>query len=636
MADMSQYYDALRNADAAGDHEAAQKIADYIHGQEQAAPQPTAAETPSERGIRGIAEFALGNILQGAQSMAEPVAQGMPSLETPLKGVQDIRAKQGKAPQQPVQVPTLMDVAKSSDPNLASQLQPRNVAEKYSAAALQTLPSAIGGEGSLARRAVGAALSGVGAKVGGDIAGTPGAIVGGLIGGAIAAPKAPSTRTGVAAEESARAGIPLTIGQEQESTSLKTAEGLLSKSLLGQTTAYKDKVRQAQAGVASVAKLADQISVNPQNAEDLGSKLSDALTKTVTHYDQLRSADAARDYGVVRQLAQDRPVIKYTETVNALNKIIDETRNIPSGDSKRIYNQAIAMRDDLVLGNNPRTFKVTDAMQTRRTWGQAARGTGNVFTDVDPNISRRYAGQLFGAINKDFDVASTAQTPYAQALAKANKRYADYSKSIDYVRKSSLASLVGEDVVDAAFSGARGTTKAPERLAERYLNLQPSQARQVTNILRRQAPGVLEDTKAYVLRDMLNKSISTFPGEPPMSFDKFLSQYKKMEPKMKEMGFSPKELADIRDVTNTMSRAVSKTGSPTMAGNVTQAVVAVAHPMLLLPQVVLAKALLTPSGRALLRKAYGTGNQTVKYQATRALAGMYTEERDREGANGAR
>ena len=632
--DLSQYYSAIQKADAAGDHVAAKQLADYIRAHTQsAAAVPTAQEDTSSRTARGIAEFAAGNIIKGAQEMTAPVAEGMPSLEKPLPGVQAIRAKQGKAPQQPVTPPSLMDVAKSADPRLASQIEPRNAPEKYAAAALQSLPAAVGGEGSLARRAVGAALSGVGARAGGEIAGTPGAIVGGLIGGSLVAPKAPPS-TSQAAEESARSGIPLTLGQEKESLGLKFAEGVAGKGLFGQKDAYKDKVAQSQAGIAAVSKLADQISANPQNAEDLGTKLSNALTQTVQHYDQLRSADAVRDYGVVKQLAGDKPVIKYTNTVDALNKIIDETRNVPSGDSKRIYQQAMAMRDDLMLGQNPRTFKVEDAMRARRAWGQAARGTGNVFNDVDHNISRNYAGKLFGAINKDFDAASTANAPYAQALAKANKRYADYSKSIDYVRKSSLAGLVGEDVVDAAFTGARGTTKAPELMAERYMNLQPSQARQVTNILRRQAPSVLEDTKAYMLRDMLNKSISHYPGEPPMSFEKFLAQTKKMEPKLKEMGFTPKELADIRDVTNTMGRAVSKAGKPTMAGNVAQAVLTVSHPVLMfVPQTVMAKALLTPSGRALLKRAYSTTSQTVKHQAIRSLIATYTEERDRQGAN---
>ena len=612
----------------------------------------TAKEEPQGRTAKGYGEFAAGNILKGAAEQLGPIAEaGQKVVDAPGMVINYLMDKfsGGKSATHPLAPTTAQaakldqgavgEVLKKVAPNLLDAATPKTSSEKYAAAALQALPTAVGGEGSLARRALQAAGAGVGAKVGGDVGGVPGAIagsiVGGGIGGALSAEKQSPKALSKAAEQSKTTGIPLTIGQETGSKSLTAAENIIGKTVLGQGTAYTDKVKQATAGVAAVSKLADRLSKEPQNAEDIGRKLQTSLTGTVKHYDDLRSTDAARDYGAVRALAQDRPVIQYTETVNALNRIIDETRNVPSGESKKIYQQAIAMRDDLVLGNKARTFKIDDAMRTRRAWGAAARGTGNVFTDVDPNLSRQFAGRLFGAINNDFEAASQSNTPIAQALAKANKRYADYSKSIDYVRKSALGSLVGEDVVDAAFTGAHGTVKAPEMMANRYMNLQPSQARQVTNILRRNNPQVLADTKAYVLRDMLEKASNTAPGQPPMSFDRFLTQYKKMEPKLKEMGFTQEELKDIRDVTDTMARAADKTGAnPSGTAQALQFAALAMHPAFIVPNYVAAKALLTPQGRVLLRRAYAGGSRSVKYQAGRALMAAYGEERNRQQEQG--
>jgi len=625
---------------------------EQAYGYLQQQMRATAASKPQEptegRTAAGYAQFALGNIAKGAASTIAPVAEmGQKVVDAPEMVINYLANQFGKGPvQRNVQAPTTAAAAPVTEagvnaalqktaPGLMAAAAPKTPTEKYAAAALQALPTAIGGEGSLARRAVQAAGSGIGAQVGGDVAGPAGAVAGAILGGGVAggmaSERAPAKPLSEAAKQSERTGIPLTLGQESGSGLLQGAENILGKSVLGSGAAYADKVRQATAGVAAVTKLADRFAAEPQNAEDLGRKLQTALTSTVKHYDDLRSADAARDYGAVRALAQDRPVIKYDNTVNALNKIIDETRNVPSGESKRIYNQAIAMRDDLVLGGSARTFKVDDAMRTRRTWGAAARGTGNVFTDVDPNLSRQFAGRLFGAINQDFEAASKADTPIAQALAKANKRYADYSKSIDYVRKSALGNLVGEDVADAAFTGASGTTKAPELMANRFMTLQPSQARQVTNILRRNSPQVLEDTKAYVLRDMLEKASNTAPGQPPMSFDRFLTQYKKIEPKLKEMGFTPKDLADIRDVTKTMERASEKEGAkPSGASQGLQIAALALHPAFIVPNYVAAKALLTPQGRALLRRAYAGTSRTIKYQAGRSLMAAYGEERNRQ------
>jgi hypothetical protein len=632
MADMSQYYDALKNADAAGDHQAAEKIANYIHSQEQSAgSSPAKTEEPS-RGVRGTAEFAVGNILQGIQSGAEAAGKGMPGLETPLKVVQDIRAKQGKPPAEAPKVPSLMDVAKSADPKLADQLQPRTPSEKYAAAALQALPSAVGGEGGLAGRAVTAAAAGVGAQAGQDVGGTAGAVVGGLAGGLIggsvagAFKKQPAAPLSQAAQQSERSGISLSIGEETGSKPIKQAEKVLGNVMVG--PGYKDKMSQAMSGVASVSKIADQMATSPDTAEQLGTKLQTSLKTAVSNIEQLRNTHAAADYGAVKQLAQNRPVITYDKTVAALDKIINETKDIPSGESRKIFNQATDMRDQLTLNGQARTYGVDAAMQTRRTWGAAARGTGNVFTDVDPNLSRQFAARLFGAINDDFTAASSANTPIAQALAKANKTYANYSRSIDQVRKSSLASLVGEDTVDAAFSGHVASTKAPEKMAQSFMNLQPSQARTVTGILQKHAPQVLQDTKAYVLRDMLQKSAGdTTRGELPMSFPKFLQQYKKMEPKLREMGFTTKELADIKDVTDTMSRASDRVGTnPSGTAQALQVGAAITHPHVVIPAYIAAKALLTPEGRILLKRAY-SGSKTASYQASRALMATYVENR---------
>jgi hypothetical protein len=80
MADLSQYYDALKNADAAGDHKAAQQIADYIHGQETAGAsaqphqqqQPAAPKTTSERVKDSLANLQSENPLNKLGPSGEP------------------------------------------------------------------------------------------------------------------------------------------------------------------------------------------------------------------------------------------------------------------------------------------------------------------------------------------------------------------------------------------------------------------------------------------------------------------------------------------------------------------------------------------------------------------------------------
>lgn len=568
----------------------------------------TAKEETQGRSATDYAKFAAGNVLKGAAQQVGSIAEaGQKVVDAPEMVVNWLADKFGKGQivKRDVQAPTTASVAPVTESGVQSALQktapqlmaaaePKTSSEKYAAAALQALPTAVVGEGALAKRAVQAAASGMGAQLGGDIAGTPGALVGGLVGGSIGAPKG-DTKLPAAEAEAKRAGIPL----------------------------GGNKIKQAQAGTVAVAKLADRISANPDSAEELGTKLSDTLTQTVQHYDQQRSAEAARDYGVVRELAKDKPVIKYSNTVQTLDKIISENEGVHSADSQKIYRQAVAMRNDMLSGGEAQTYKIDPAMKTRRAWGQAARGTGNIFSDVDPNISRGYASRLFGAINQDFRDASTTGTPYADALAKANKRYGDLSKSIDYVRKSALAKLVGDDVVDAAFTGAKATTKAPELLADRYTRLKPSEARTVTNILRKQNPSVLEDAKAYTLRNMLEKSSSNIPGELPMNFAKFIGQFKTVEPKLKEMGFSQKDIVDIRDVVNTMGRSVSRQKPVSNEVLATAAGFIGHNPYVGIPLAVIGKALTSETGRKMLRRVSVSPSGAVRHQTVRSLIAIY-------------
>lgn len=590
-------------------------------------------QTPPTSTLRSSAEFAVGNILQGAQSMAEGVSKGMPGLEAPLQAAQDLRAKQGKPPLEAPKIPSAMELAGRLDPKLVEHMQPETPSGKYAAAALQALPAAVGGEGGLLGRAAGAMLSGIGARAGGEVAGTPGALIGGLIGGGLVGGGKAAAKPPTAGEIlSAKTGIPLTIGEATGNKTLKQVETLSGAAVGGAGIAYKDKLAQTQAGVAAVSNLANRMTTSVSNAEQLGGKLQTALKTAVNNIDDLRSKTAATDYAAVRALSQGRPVITYNNTVAELNKIINETKDIPSGDSKRIFQQATEMRDQLSMNGQARTFAIDPAMRTRSTWGAAARGTGNVFTDVEPNQSRRFAARLAGAIDNDFNAASTTNTPISQALAKANKNYASYSKSIDQVRKSALASLVGEDTVDAAFSGHVASTKAPEKMAQSFMGLQPSQARTVTGILQKHAPQVLQDTKAYVLRDLLQKSAGDVTrGELPMSFPKFLQNYNKVEPKLREMGFTPKELADIKDVTRVMAMASDRIGqnpSGTVQG-VQFAAAGLTHGLTLIPPYVASKALLTPGGRALLRQSVAT-SRAVRYRATRSLMATYGVGRERQ------
>lgn len=643
------------------------------------APAP-AAKAAGDQSSQSMTGFVGGNLAKGVAGAVGPIAEKAQSLvDLPARAFDkalDIVTGGMSGKQKPAStLPKTADKLPVGDDALQAAMkkmgligksaEPRTTAQRYGAAALQALPAVAlpgAGEGVLGRvlPQLGGALGG---QAGQDIGGAPGRLAGTLLGGGVGgfATTRPSQISRPPQSEAARAsessGIPLTLGQETGSSSLQFLENRLRELFPSKGTAHADEAKQVAAGVTRVNELADQLSKQAvADPEAIGNRLRSAYVDTVGKIADQRDKQASVDYGKVRSLAGNKPVIRYQNVTDELQKIIEENKNVPAGDAKKIASQARGLLDQLTeaqAGQAPspiilpsgqparlptppvpgvKTATVLDAMKTRSAWGKAARRTGNIFSDIDPNANQMLARRLFGAINKDFDAASTADTPIAKALKDANQNYAKASKSIEFIDQSALGKLLGKDVTDAAFTGETFSTKAPEAIAKRYLTMQPSQSAQVTAILREHAPQVLQDAKSFVLRNGLEQAANSGPGASGISFAKFRREMDRVEPKLEEMGFTAKEIKDLKDVTDTMARAGDRTGAnpsgTTAAGHMLgTAAIALAHPVAAAASVITpyiaSKALLTEPGRELLRNAYAAGTPAVRNAALGALRAKF-------------
>ncbi len=609
-------------------------------GTEQKAPAAPAQPPQSIPGFVG------GNIAKGVAGLVGPyaeMAQKAVNLPGDLanRAIEAVMGKREVVPKAaPLPVGTeALEAAGRKAGAITPSAEPRSTGQRYGAAALQALPGALmpGGAPSALGRIGGAVGAGLGGEAGRELGGVPGQLAGSVLGGAAGGmagaqrgiPK-PPTEARAAAE---RAGIPLTLGQETGKAPLRYFENMLRDWFPSAGTAEKDAARQVTAGANAVDRLATQISQRGTgDAEALGNQLRSVYKNTAAKLDKMRDAQAKVDYGAVRTLAGDKPVIQNKNTLKVLDQIIDENKGVPpGGDASKILAQAQKIRDFLTEQGAAR---VDDAMKTRSAWGKAARRSGNVFTDIDPTANQVLAKRLFGAINRDFEDASKGGTDIAKALKQANANYGKASSSISYLEKSALGKLLGEDVVDALGTGATASTKAPEAIAKKYLSMTPSEAKTVTNILRQHAPDALEDAKAFALRNGMEQA--TTDGK--LSFAKFRTQMgdKGIGGKLKEMGFTPKEIADIKDVTDTMARAgdklgvnLSKTASVSQAAGTLGTIGAniLTHPGIALGTAVVgiltpyiaSKALLTPQGRDLLRTVATTTDAAKRAAAVGAL-----------------
>jgi hypothetical protein len=601
------------------------------------------ATSPAPQPPQSLGGFVGGNLAKGAAQVAGIPAEVGRQLGEPLTSPAAeqfnklIKAPTPKAGQPMAGSAEHIEDLLKQHGIITQSAEPRGKGQQIAAAGLQALPSALlPGGGAKALPRLGAALGGgIGGEVGRQIGGVPGQVAGSLLGGAAGGmagaergiPKPPSEAT----RASKASGIPLTIGQETGSKAATFTENTLRDLFPSAGTAHADELAQVTAGAKRVDQLASQMGTATGDAEAIGNQLRTSYKDTVGKIDRLRSSQANTDYGAVRAMAAGKPIIGYKNTLDTLDEIIKNNKNVPAGDSVKIAKQAQSMRD---LIAKQKTATVEDAMKTRSAWGKAAARTGNIFSDIDQNANQVMAKRLFAAINKDFDDASTASTPVAQALRKANQNYAKSSQSIDFIKKSALGKLLGEDVTDAAFSGQTASTKAPEMIAKRYLSMSPSEAKSVTAILQQHDPQTLQDVKSFVLRNGLEAAKNDVPGAPPISFAKFRKEIDKVQPKLAEMGFTSKEIGDIKDVTDTMARAGDKTGVNTskttgVAHLASLPALALSHPMAAVAAVVTpyvaSKALLTQPGRDLLRAAYNASNGKAQAAAIGALRSQFAQ-----------
>lgn len=625
-------------------------------------PPETVPTQPSQN----MGAFVGGNISKGiADVVGLPVDLAQSAIEG-TKGIANLFGAGLKRTETPVGGSEWIKQKLSQIGSIGPSAEPRTGPQRLVAAGLEGAPSAIlPGGGAKALPRLGAAIGGgVGGEIGQELGGISGRIAGSLIGGGVGGmagagrslPKPPSE----SARASQSSGIPLTLGQETGSKALTFTENTLRDLFPSASTAAKDELAQVTAGAKRVEDLASKISTVKADPELIGGELRTAYTNTVKKIDRLRDSQASKDYSEVRSLASDKPIIKYQHVFDELDRIIAENSGVPGGDAAKVASQARSIRDQLssqakseikrtvpttspMAGAAGKAFippvppreevpvhSLDQAMKTRRFWGKAAARTGNIFSDIDPSANQVLAKRLFGAINRDFDAASTAETPIAQKLRQANQNYAKASQSIDFIKKSALGKLLGEDVTDAAFTGQTASTKAPEAIAQRYLRLSPSEARSVTAILQQHDPDVLRDVKAFVLRNGLEQARNE--AGPPISFAKFRREIDNVQPKLEEMGFTRKEISDIKDVTDTMARAGDKAGVNTskttgVAHLASLPALALSHPLAAVGAVVTpyvaSKALLTQQGRDLLRAAYDSTNGKVQAAALGALRSQY-------------
>lgn len=359
-------------------------------------------------------------------------------------------------------------------------------------------------------------------------------------------------------------------------------------------------VTKAKQAVSRIESIADRISTLKVPTDRLGNAIQDTVESAVRNLGEYRNTTANRDYGEVRRIAGNQPVIKWDNLQRELQGIVDEYKNIPSpgGDSQKVLSQALASLRKItgevepgvpakvidpgagrgtirlpgkqaateLLGNT-----IDEAMRTRRFYGQGAKGKANIFEEVNPDLNRTLSSRLFRAIEEDFRMApdGISDPTLRRTFEAANRNYGNISDSITYIEKSALGKLIGERYVDPVMNGDPISSVAGEKVLKALMTSEPSTRKASLDILSKHNPKLVDDIKAHVIRDALEKAGNIPPStrgtsEMPISFAKFVTAIQgnqsSLDRQLGSYGFSPAEQRDIVTTVRAMTRAGDRTG----------------------------------------------------------------------------
>ena len=368
-------------------------------------------------------------------------------------------------------------------------------------------------------------------------------------------------------------GIDLTPAQETGSKMLNLAENTARKAGITSDQVHANDVVQANQAIKRINTLMDKISPSGVSKESLGTEIQWTTQNAINAVKKVRDAAADVDYGAVRMLAGEKPVIPTTAMKKELEAIVDEY-DIPGGE--RIASQAkqmLAKFDEMVTttskgGKSFDKMTVDKAMKMRSVYSKASAGTGDIFTDIDKAQSRMLAARMLGAIEKDFDAAPTVikgvDEKVGDALKLANMHYKAYSQHIDAVQNSVLGKLLGKNTFDP-LTGQTINSIAPEKIADSLLNLHPSGLRVAKQILQGDSPITWNAIKRYSVEQALKKGMNIAPSTGmnpvPLSTSKFITALPEKE--NLEIMFGKKEMQEIESLQKALVRMGDRSAANT-------------------------------------------------------------------------
>jgi len=318
-----------------------------------------------------------------------------------------------------------------------------------------------------------------------------------------------------------RTGIDLTPGMVSGSRAQTGAENMARQSIFSADTAFQADERIANQAIGNVNRIMDRISPDAVSPQAIGDRMQRTVREAVDGIAENRERVAAQQFGQIRRMVGDAPIVDYANTRNTLRDIVNEYTDVVGADARRIRTQAQRLLDEIGERNG---FTLDAARRARGSYGRAARGGEDIFSNVNRDVNRRIAGRMYAAMSDDLDAAGarlgdlagfgadlpvpagTTATRPSEMLRQANDDYRRHSDLLKAVQMSPLRRLLGDEINVDDFMTVN--TLPPETVIARIGSMKPSELGMVRDFMERNSPETWQQYKRMIVEDALGEAQS--------------------------------------------------------------------------------------------------------------------------------
>jgi hypothetical protein len=378
-----------------------------------------------------------------------------------------------------------------------------------------------------------------------------------------------------------KSGIPLSVGEETGSRFGRMIERTLEQSFLTADKARRFYSRQLEQSLTKLDDIMGKVDPTRPGEELVGSRIADAFHLAVNRAVDLRRQTAKGLFGAVDKAGSNMPVIPTGQIIGKIDDLVSQLDVPGAGDAtKSLISKLKAIRKEYVpttknaagetVELDPINITGSQAQRLLQIWSTAAKGSGQVFKDIDKAqqrwVAREVLEGLNGALDDAVEAGGTGSTA-VEALRIARDAYRQDSQLIKELGETTIGRLFNSPVpID------------PAALVQRVAKMSGSELKRVLPILARETPEVLPALRHSILSNALNAARAPATALAPegglmgaknvvqreFSPAKFLTALPDEE--VLRSIFKGRELVELRFVAHALKRISDKAG---MAGSQT-------------------------------------------------------------------